>query len=154
MRRMRLLAGLAFVLAACSDDATRPPVVQVEGKYSLQTVNGAALPFSLVSLPGFNMDHTAGTVTLNADRTFREEDLVESRFNDEQGNPVVEKTTIAFTGTWQNQDSVVTVNISQRIINGQTAAFADVMFGFVSGNRLTLNFEVGDSLFTYVYRRD
>lgn len=148
MRRRYSAAVLCVcLLSACSDsDPAGPRTIQITGNYTLQTINAQSLPFRLFTLGQdlYVVEQVGGTMTMNANRTFREEDAVRERFRDENGNLVQRDTTIVFTGTWESQDSVLTLNASD----------ATVMFGFVSGNRLTLSFESGDSLFTYVYRRN
>ena len=147
---MRTLSGVAvsvLVLASCSDRDPAGPAIQITGVYSLLTVNAQPLPFPLFVFGNqlYVVEQIGGTMTINANRTFVEEDVVRERSVNENGMTVIRDTVIVFTGTWVNQDSVVTLNAND----------ATVMFGFVSrSNRLTLSFESGDSLFTYVYRRN
>jgi hypothetical protein len=144
----RLLAGLLCVVClACSDDeGSGPERVQIPGTYSLLTVNNQALPYLLININNaFYWYQTGGSVTLNADLTYREENRTRETTFDPVLGPVNFDTTIVFTGTYQVQDSAVLLTSSPGGL---------VSFGFVSGNRLTLSFEAGDSLFTLVYRRD
>ena len=155
---MRWMAVAAAVLlaSACSDDSTGPDPIQIEGNYTLETINGRALPMQLYNFFGgaFIINQTGGRLAMSAGRTFREEDYLEIRSNSETGTPVIERDTTIFTGTWASEDSVVTWTVMRRVSEGRDEAYSEVMFGFVSRNRLTLNFESGDSLFTFVYRRD
>ena len=150
-----MIAG-ALLLTACSDnDPLRPDPIAITGAYTLQTINGRGLPLRLFDLQNaFVIDQVGGSMTISANQTFREEDFLETRYTDPETGPVVESSSVIFTGAWENQDSVLTLTTASRTANGTTAPFTDVMFGFVSGNRLTLSFESGDSLFTYVYRRN
>jgi hypothetical protein len=154
MRWIIVVAAVVFA-SACSDDPTDPDPIRVEGAYTLQTINGRALPIELFNLSGaFIIRQTGGKLFMNAARTFREEDYLETRFTDPQAGLVVEHDTAAFIGTWESQDSVVTWTVTRRVLNGGEQAYSETMFGVVNQNRLTLNFESGDSLFTFVYRRD
>ncbi len=140
------LAIACLMVVACSDDGSGPEEVQIPGTYSLQTINGQALPYTLFEFPGFLIiTQIAGSVRLNPDRTYREENRLRDVFNDETGQPVVTDTTVVFTGTYESQDSAVLLTSNPRGL---------VSFGFVSGNRLTLSFESGDSLFTFIYLRN
>ena len=156
MRWMTVVAAVVFA-SACSDDATGPDPISVQGTYTLETVNTFTLPIKIGDIPqaAFTIWQVGGSVRLNGDRTYREVYALEYRFNDSQGLPVAEADTVTFTGIWESEDSVVTVKVLKRISNGVEENFNDDMFGFVSANRLTLSFEESDgSLFTFVYRRD
>ena len=144
----RWLAVILCVLSvACSDDETGPEPVQIPGSYTLQTINGRALPFELLNFfnGAYVLSQVAGRMTLNPNMTFREESLVRESFIDAVLGPVTSDTTIVFTGTFEAQDSALLLTATQDQV---------VYFGFVSGNRLTLSYEVSDSLFTFVYRRN
>ena len=154
--RWMVIAAVVLTASACSDDPSGPDALPIHGNYTLQSVNGRPLPLELFNLSGgvFIITQTGGKLIMNADHTFREEDYLETRFSDAQGAPVVERDSAIFTGTWENQDSVVTWTTTRRIIGGIDEAYSETMFGVVNKGRLTLNFESGDSLFTYVYMRN
>ena len=151
-----IVVALAVVMAsACADDPTGPDALPIDGSYTLQTINGRPLPFELFNLAGgaFVIHQTGGKMTMNSDHTFRESDFIETRFTDASGL-VIEHDTAVFTGSWENQDSIVTWTVTRRVVGGRDEAYSEVMFGVVNRGRLTLNFESGDSLFTLVYQRD
>ena len=70
---MKILATLALilVLGACTDSTGSNSTDHV-GVYTMTTINGDALPATLSSNGADSVEVTAGTVTLNADRTFSE----------------------------------------------------------------------------------
>jgi hypothetical protein len=146
MRRLGLVALMALVFAACEDDASGPEDVQIEGEYILQTINGRPMPVLIFNLPiGFYQVHqTGGTFSLTADHRYEERAMVRETYYDSLSQLVTEDTTQVFRGTWEAEDSVLIVT--------ETGS-DNVGFGVVNGNRLTLSFEFGDSLFTYVYLR-
>ena len=144
MRWFRSAALVALVIGACSDDPSGPKKPVIVGNYTLETINGQALPFTIASVSAaYIIQQVSGTFALNADSTYRENALLKEYINGVDGI-VVNDIPVSFNGRWQAEDSVVTV------VEGTTGEFG---FGFVSQNRLTISFELGDSLFTYVYRR-
>jgi len=143
----RVLIGLLCALSvACSDDGGPEPI-QIPGTYSLETINGRTLPYELFNFlnGAYVLSQISGTMTLNPNMTFREESRVRESFVDAVLGPVTADTTVVFTGTYEAQDSALLLTATQDAV---------VYFGFVSGNRLTLSYEVEDSLFTFVYRRN
>lgn len=69
-RNLLLVAGTVTLLSACGSDATQPSRT-VEGTFNLTTVNGAALPFTLVEDdPDNRVDLVAGVIVTTVDRTF------------------------------------------------------------------------------------
>ncbi len=72
--RHRITAALVTLLplafSACTDDATGPAGDAVVGRYQLQTVNGARLPFVVVQSDTARGELTSDQLTLNADGTF------------------------------------------------------------------------------------
>lgn len=145
MRRILPVACAAIFALGCSDDAAGPErTVQIVGSYELQTINNDAMPFPLLVFPGYLLEQVSGRFVLNANRSYEEIALVREWTNSASG-PVSKDTTITLRGTWEAEDSVLLVTQTN---NGATG------FGFVSGDRLTLSFEIGDSLFTYNYARE
>jgi hypothetical protein len=141
----RWLTGILCVVCVACSDSAGPDPLQIPGSYTLQTINGQQLPFFLVTLPGFVITQTAGSIRLNQDDTYREEYRLRYAINDENGVTEITDTTVVFVGTYEAEDSVVLLTSNPEGL---------ISFGFVSANRLTLSFESGDSLFTYVYRRN
>ena len=65
-----IMTFLPFAFGACADDATGPAQGAVVGRYQLQTVNGASLPFVVVQSDTSKGELTSDQLTLNADGTF------------------------------------------------------------------------------------
>ena len=144
MRRLWSVVLCVLLLAACSD-SSGPEDVEISGNYTLETINGLPMPYTIGAVAGaYVIQQINGSFALNADSTYRESALLRESINTVNGIQTTD-IPVTFNGRWQAEDSVVTV------VEGTTGEFG---FGFVSRNRLTLSFEVGDSLFTYVYRRN
>lgn len=143
----RLLIGLLCVLSVACSDSEGPEPIQIPGTYTLETINGRALPYELLNFlnGAYVLSQIGGSMTLNPNMTFREESRVRESFTDAVLGPVTSDTTVVFTGTYEAQDSALLLTATQDAV---------VYFGFVSGNRLTLSYEIQDSLFTFVYRRN
>jgi len=71
MRTIPLL-GLAFTLAACGHDSVAPTPTQstVPGTYSLTTVDGQVLPFTVIDLGAYQAKLASGTLSLRADGSY------------------------------------------------------------------------------------
>ena len=145
MRRV-LIGMLCALSVACSDDdGSGPEPVQIPGTYTLLTINGQELPYLLININNaYLLTQQSGSVTLNPNNSYREENRVRETLFDPQLGPISTDTTIVFTGTYETQDSAVLLTSSRGLVS----------FGFVSQNRLTLSLESGDSLFTFVYSRN
>jgi hypothetical protein len=63
-------AAAVALLAACGSDSTGPRNANVAGTYTLNTVNGASLPYTVPNT-GDNVEIVqAATITLNGDSTY------------------------------------------------------------------------------------
>ena len=141
-----LVSLVAFGAAACSD-STSPNDETVVGAYTLQTINGRPLPVELLNFFNtYRLLQLGGTMVLNHNHTFRETDALRQIFPDSNGTMITADTTIVLTGTWEGQDSVITLT---------TTRDNSILFGSVRRGRLTLHYEAAtDSLFTFVYLKD
>lgn len=145
MRKLLVAIALSGIVAACSDDSTGPKA-SVEGVYNLQTINGRPLPVTLIGLPGYALQEISGSVTLNGNLTFVEVHRLRETIENIPNN-IVTDTTVTLNGTYEiEQDSAILLTTQQD---------GSVLFGVVSGGRLTLHYEPesSDSLFTYFYRK-
>lgn len=146
LRKLVALIVCISVLSACGDNGDPAgPVIDVTGTYNLQTVNGAPLPYTLVTVAGvYRLVQLSGTLTLNADRTYVERDFLRETIDQSPGAQVTD-TTVVIRGTWEQQDSAL-------VLTPTSNPF--VLFGLAGMNRLTLSWETSnDSLITYVYTR-
>lgn len=130
-----LVLALVFVLAACGGDggSTGPDNGHV-GTYTLQTVNGGGLPFTVVQVGANRLEITAGRITLNADNT-----LSGSLTTRETVNGAVTTEQGLETGTYVRNGT----NISYQTSDGETGAMT------LSGSSLTQTIEG----LTLVYRK-
>ena len=71
MRRFVAAAAVALTLACGSDGSTTPTNTAIAGTYSLQTINGSALPFTFVSGTD-SLTVTADTILVGSDGTWSE----------------------------------------------------------------------------------
>src|SRR5215204_3380476 len=70
MRTIPLL-GIAFTLAACGHDSVGPSSPSaIAGTYTLTTVDGAVLPFTVLDLGAYQAKLASGTLSLSADKTY------------------------------------------------------------------------------------
>jgi len=67
-----LLLALLLPLAACGGDGTGPDEDGVSGTYTLRTVNGNGLPFTLGDNGVQKVEVTGGRITLSEDLTYSE----------------------------------------------------------------------------------
>ena len=72
--RPALVATLLLVGAACGGDtATGPDGGNIDGSYTLRTINGQTLPYTTLSAGVNTAEVLSASLSLNADGTFREE---------------------------------------------------------------------------------
>ena len=89
-----LSLALALPLAACGDGGTEPEP-GIDGTYTLETINGGALPSLIAELDGDKLEVLDGSIVLRADGTFT--DRLALRLT-EAG--VVSTPEEIYTGTW------------------------------------------------------
>ena len=130
MRTISLL-GLAFTLAACGHDSVGPSSnpSTIPGTYSLTTMDGAALPVTVLDLGAYQAKLASGTLELAADGTYSFEFGI--RIED-SGN--VRTTTDSDGGLWNVKDNAITLASTQGTIPRT---------GTVSGNAMTLRSSAG-----------
>jgi hypothetical protein len=100
-RRLALygMLAMAMAVAGCGDDDETTEPTNIAGTYTLRTIDGAALPFTLFTAAqndGTKREVTGGTVTLEADGTYS--DVFEFRDTDALGE--VTEYTDPNTGTY------------------------------------------------------
>ena len=111
-RRLAVLAMLALATAACGDDddgGTEP--TDITGTYTLRTIDGDALPFTLFTAAqnaGTKREVTSGSVTLRADGTYSD------RFDFRDTNQTGDETDQfdATDGTWARTGNTITFSAS------------------------------------------
>ena len=125
MRTISLL-GIAFTLAACGHDGVGPSPTPstIPGTYNLTSVDGAALPFTVLDLGAYRAKLVSGTLSLSSDGTYSLQ--LGIRIED-SGN--VRTTADSDGGLWNVNDTAITLASTQ----GNSSRT-----GAVSGNVMTL----------------
>jgi hypothetical protein len=125
MRRIFSLPAVALILAAtaCGDGPTDPSVESVVGIYSLVTINGTAVPLTLVTEPDYRLEVLSGFFDLRADGTF----TLSLRFR-ETVDGTATTSDYAESGTYTLSGSVLTFTTTEGLTGQAT----------VSGNTLTI----------------
>ena len=101
MRRLFLLA-LPIALTACGSDNTTTGITlaSLAGTWSLQTVNGAALPFTISTANGMTVQLLSDTVTVAANGAFTSSEAVKTTVNGQSTTTTLPSTgTISLSGT-------------------------------------------------------
>jgi hypothetical protein len=125
MRPIALL-GIAFTLAACGHDSVGPSRTPstIPGTYNLTTIDGTALPFTLIDLGAYHAKLVSGTLSLSADGTYSLDFGI--RIED-SGN--IRTTADSDGGLWNVNDKAITL---------ASTAGKGSRTGTVSGNVMTL----------------
>jgi hypothetical protein len=139
MRRIGRWAWLAVVglgVGACGSDSSGPDDDgPFSGTYSLRTINGTALPYTVGEVEGFKLEIVSDVFTFNENRTFR--DIAVTR-ETENGVPTTVTDTIDGTFVVLNNTIQLTETGGQQL----TATLS-------GGNTMTAS---GQGL-TFVYRK-
>lgn len=139
--RTTLVLGIALLtLSACGrGEPTAPPAAptpaSVSGSYTLQTLDGQALPFNVVEIGAYQAKLVSGTLVLNPDGTYALEFGLQL---DVTGNP--RPGTASDQGRWSLDGATVMMVSSHRDVSRT---------GVVSGNVITLQ----SSIRTLVLRK-
>ena len=138
MRKRLIGAAMLMAVAACSDgdSGTAPDEASLVGVYALITFNGQNLPQTFVA-DGDSVTLTAGSVTLNRDKTFSDATSFTLR---RPGAPPFSGTQ-TLSGTYVRTGNNVTFNMTSPEVFTYNMT--------LNGNTLT---ESGDG-FTLVYRK-
>lgn len=111
MRRIARALALAALLplAACGDDGdSTGPEVDATGTFSLQTIDGAELPFSIPTSPTDTVTFVAGTISINGDGTFEDRALLRITVDGETREEEDE-----ITGNWAQNGTVLVLTADQ-----------------------------------------
>ena len=133
MRRLVACLALALFASCGGDSATGPTSASVAGTWSLQTVNGAALPFVLAQDGADKLEVTGDVITAAENGTFSSLTHFRSTISGE-----VSEDDIADTGTWTLSGSSVTF----RFTSDGTAGTASISGG-------TMTFTQGSTALKY-----
>lgn len=138
MRRLLLsfVVLFALVLTACGDDdSTGPGSANISGTYTLRTINGSNLPFTVFQVGADKVEVLSGNVTLTNGGAYTTLSTVRTTLNG-----VVTTEPEADAGTYTRNGTAMTLRSND---DGTTVS------GTVSNGVLTVVFEG----FSAVYRR-
>jgi hypothetical protein len=126
MRAIALLLALTFA-AACGSDATTEAAVTLDGNYSLQSVNGAALPYNLGTLSnGARLEVTNETLVI-ANGTYTATTTI--------------RTTLNGTSTNETDQDKGTVSSSGSTVTFKSTTDASITTGTLSAGKLSITQE-------------
>lgn len=108
--RTSTLLGIALTLAACGSDGVGPAAAPtaVAGTYNLTTVDGQALPFTVLDLGAYQAKLASAALDLKADGTYSFEFGI--RIED-SGN--IRSTSQSDAGVWSKSGNTVTLTSSE-----------------------------------------
>jgi lipocalin-like protein len=135
MRRLVCFALVFAALACGGDDTTTPTQASVAGTWTLQTINGSPLPFTLATSPA-KIELLSSVVNVTANGTWTSTTTNRTTFN---GQATTTTSTDAGTYTLSGNNVAILSNTA-----GSTA-----QAGAVNGNTLTLS----QQGFVFVYTK-
>ena len=139
LRRGRALGVLfAAALLACGDSGDSTSPESIEGVYTLQTINGGALPAVVYEDEAAKVEIVAGAITLGPGTKWSISLTARATLEG-----VVSTNTETLDGTWSRSASTLTL----------TSADGDVETLVLSGRTLTLQAEIDSGMAPWVFRR-
>ena len=135
MRRLVSLM-LAFTIVACGgdDSTTAPTNASVAGTWTLQTINGSPLPFTLTSVGTTKVEAVSAVFVVNANGTWTGSSKTLTTINGQAST-----STDTDGGTYTLSGSTVALRSNDGTIET----------GTISGNTLT----AVESVFTFVFKQ-
>jgi hypothetical protein len=134
MRRLIALALALTVVACGSDDSTAPSNSSIAGTWSLQTINGSPLPFTLAPAPT-KIEILSATAIINSNGTWTSSSQTRTTL----GTQAPTTTTETDNGTYTISGSTIALRSSDGTVES----------GTISGNTFT---QV-ESGFTFVFKK-
>lgn len=136
LRRFLPLVALAVAVACGSDSTTQPTFATIAGTWSLQTINGTPLPFTVSQTANDKIEVVSDVVTATSTGTYTE--VIQYR---ETLNGQATVTSVPDAGTFTINGSAITLSSSQ----------SGTITGTLSNNNDT--FTAAESGFVYVFTR-
>lgn len=136
MRRYATTTALALaatLLAAvgCGSDSNAPDTSHL-GHYDMVSIDGDPLPATVIDLPGYTLQVTAGGLSLNPNNTFVEGITSMETIDGTQG-PL---EAVACAGSYTRRGSVITMTTPETAI-----CIGQRVTGTLSGNTITVDYE-------------
>jgi hypothetical protein len=139
LRRGRALGVLfAAAVLACGDSGDSTSPESIEGVYTLQTINGGALPAVVYEDEAAKVEIVAGAITLGPGTKWSISLTARATVDAD-----VSTNTETLDGTWSRSGSTLTL----------TSADGDVETLVLSGRTLTLQAEIDSGMAPWVFRR-
>ena len=139
LRRGRALGVLfAAAVLACGDSGGSTSPESIEGVYTLQTINGGALPAVVYEDEAAKVEIVAGAITLGPGTKWSTSLTARATVDAD-----VSTNTETLDGTWSRSGSTLTL----------TSAAGDVETLVLSGRTLTLQAEIDSGMAPWVFRR-
>jgi len=139
LRRGRALGVLfAAAVLACGDSGDSTSPESIEGLYTLQTINGGALPAVVYEDEAAKVEIVAGAITLGPGTKWSISLTARATVDAD-----VSTNTETLDGTWSRSASTLTL----------TSADGDVETLVLSGRTLTLQAEIDSGMAPWVFRR-
>lgn len=133
------LTAIGLAVAACGNDSNAPDTSHV-GAYEMVSVDGKPLPVTVIDEPGYMLQVTQGSLTLNPGTTFVEE-LTSIETIDGTMGPL---ESVVCLGSYTRKGSTITLTTPETDI-----CFGQRVTGALSGTTITVDY--GGT--TIVYRR-
>ena len=105
MRTLPAAALLLVAAIACKDATTAPDLTEYAGNYVMRTINGNALPFTVLTTTDVKLEITSDTMFLSSNGAFR--DVTRYR---RTTNGVVDLPADTLLGDWTIRGQTVTIS--------------------------------------------
>jgi len=131
LRRFIPLVALAVAVACGSDSNTQPTFATIAGTWSLQTVNGTPLPFTISQTTNDKVEVVSDVVTATPAGTYTEVIQIRETLN---GQATV--TSVPDAGTFTINGNAITLSSPQSgsvtgTLSGNSDTFTAIEEGFV-----------------------
>jgi len=122
--RAPIAVTLLVALAACGGDSTSPDMASLSGDYVLRSVNGGALPITVLTNGSLKLEITSETLFVKSAGTFS--DVTHYRRTNVD---VVDTPADTLSGTWSSKGTVVTFSAGGSEFIGTVGGAALVIEG-------------------------
>ena len=131
MRRLIPLVALAVAVACGSDSTTQPTMTSVAGTWTLQSVNGGPLPFTLTQTGSDKLELLSDVVTANSNGTYTEVAQFRTTINGQATtNTETDAGTFTLNGTAVNLSSPQTGS-TNGVLSGNTLTLTETGYAWV-----------------------
>lgn len=133
MRRLIPLVALAVAVACGSDSTTQPTIATLAGTWTLQSVNGSPLPFTVSQTTNDKLEVLSDIVTASPNGTYTEVLQIRETLNGQAVvNNVPDNGTFSVNGTAVTLSGVSSGNITGALSNdNRTLTLTEEGFAYV-----------------------